>query len=164
MAAVLAEAMLFCLPWLITAATGSCTLWVQSLALTFLWAALNNCSVSPPLLSKWEESVKDGKEGCLFELGSVHCFWTPNTLRHTHMQIHTLFPCDVPKSTSNCCFVFQTYCNLLQCFFQHAQLNWLFFLSCNKWWHGRVWFHGKLRLRSCGFSVWWSVVVQSWQM
>lgn len=46
--AALAEAVLFCLPWLIATATGSCMVWVQSLALAFLCAALNNCSVSPP--------------------------------------------------------------------------------------------------------------------
>lgn len=38
-------------------------------ALAFLCVALNNCSVSPPRLGKWEESVKDGKEGRLLELG-----------------------------------------------------------------------------------------------
>lgn len=100
--AALAEPVLFCLPWLIATATGSCAVWVQSLALAFLCAALNNCSVSPPSLSKWEEGVKDGKEDCLFELGSVHCSWAPNT--HTHANIHTV-PLVTFQKTPNCCFL-----------------------------------------------------------
>lgn len=76
--------------------------WVQSVppAVAFLRVALNNTpphhlclrptslhppttAKPPPSLSKWEESAKDGEEGCLFEQGAEH---------QTHFQMYKLFP------------------------------------------------------------------------
>lgn len=85
--------MLLCLPRLITtAAPGS---WCGCSPVAFLRMALNNTypptpptpppttTMPPPSLSKWEESAKDGEEGCLFELGAEH---------QTHFQMYKLFP------------------------------------------------------------------------
>lgn len=79
-----------------------------------------------------EESVKDGKEGCLFELDSVHYSWAPKTLRYTHTCKYIHCSLVTFKKTPLIAALFNKL-NLPRCFFQPTQPNVLFLQEVMTW-------------------------------